>query len=129
MNLEKFSMSAIVEKLVELGGDGKFEEQDWRIRRRLNWHHKAKSVVRHIISGARHIKPDEVDEIRIAHLKFCAESIEANRNENAKLFASMQSAIAAMQATDPEFYAPHVAAVSDVVLRLGNVAGDSRREN
>jgi len=121
--LGKYSMTAFVDKLVGLGGLGKLQEREWRIRSRLSWHTKAKSAVRHLMYGERKPSLEEAAQINAAHLRYCAETIEANRNENAKLFATMQSALAAMQASDPEFYAPHVQAVSEILLRARNMAG------
>lgn len=42
MNLEKFAMAVLVEKLAALGGDGPFKAREWKIRSRLNWHTKAR---------------------------------------------------------------------------------------
>lgn len=117
MNLEKFSMSAVLDKLEVIAGHGKFATRDWQVRKRLNWHTKAKSVVRHMLSGERKISVEEAAQIHAAHLKYCAEQVEANRNENTKLFADMHSAIAAMQATDPDFYRPHIEAIGELLFQ------------
>jgi hypothetical protein len=125
MVLEKVSMMAVIaEKLNALGGEGKLLEREWRIRSRLNWHTKASSAVRHLIYGERKPTVQEVKEIEAAHVKYCAERIEANRDENAKLFAAMRHAIEAMEKTDPDFYRPHIEAVGDILLRGRNVAGE-----
>lgn len=123
-----FPMRLIVEKLEAIGGDGKWLERDWRIRVRLNWHHKARSAVRHMLDGTRRIDAAEAKQIELAHVKYCAEQIEANRVENAKLFASMRSAIAAMEASDPEFYGPHIEALGADMLRRGNLVSKNRGE-
>lgn len=75
MRLEKVSMTALVEKLTAIGGPGPLKQREWRIRVRLNWHHKAKSAVRHMLYGARQPTYQEAREIEAAHLKFCAERI------------------------------------------------------
>lgn len=125
MALEKNStMAVIAEKLNALGGDGKLLEREWRIRSRLNWHTKAQSAVRHLIYGERKPTAQEAKEIEAAHVRYCAERIEANRDENTKLFAAMRQALEAMEKTDPEFYRPHIEAVSDILLRSRNVAGE-----
>ena len=128
MFLGKSPMSSLVRKLSEIGGDGPFKSVDWRIRVRLNWHHKAKSAVRHILEGVRKIDLDEAAEIEAAHLKWCAEKVEANRDENRKLFDAMRKSIEAMEQGDSEFYRPHIEAVRDLLLQHGNVSGQAGSE-
>lgn len=111
MKLEKFSMNAIVDKLDDLGGDGPFKQRDWQIRSRLNWRTKAKSAVRHILSGARKVSVEEAREIEAAHMKFCAEKVEANRDENRKLLDALARSLAAMEASDPDYFGVIILAV------------------
>ena len=129
MKLEIPSMRALAVKLSELGGDGKLSEREWRIRNRLRWHTKARSTVRHMLYGERQPTVDEAKEIEAAHLKHCAEKIEANRDENTRLFNSMRQALAAMEASDPEFYKPHIEAMRDVLLRNSGVADKAGGES
>ena len=128
MNLEKVAMTALVEKLTALGGIGSFKSREWRIRVRLSWHTKSKSAVRHILSGARKISLEEGREIEAAHIKWCASQVKAHRDADAKLFAEMQSAIEAMQRSDPEFYRPHIEAVRDILFPAGNMGNDKSGE-
>lgn len=126
--MEKFSMTALVEKLNAIGGTGKWLEREWRIRTRLNWHTKARSAVRHMAYGERKPSLQEAREIEIAHLKFCAETTEANREANARLYSEMRGAIAAMEQSDPEFYRPHIEALGELLLRDRHMAGESGME-
>lgn len=103
MRLGKVSMNAIAEKLTAIGGHGPLKLREWRIRVRLNWHHKARSAVRHLLYGERSPSLEEARQIEAAHLKYCAERIHANAAENAALFREMQSALTAMEESDPEF--------------------------
>lgn len=119
MDLEKSSMTALAEKLGQIGGAGRLKEREWRIRVRLNWHGKARSAVRHLLHGERRPTLEEARQIEAAHLKFCAEKVEANRRENECLFQSMRAALAAMEASDPEFYRPHIEAMRGMLLQLG----------
>jgi len=122
MNLEKFAMAVLVEKLAALGGDGPFKAREWKIRSRLNWHTKARSTVRHILSGARKVSLEEARQIEAAHLRFCAEKVEANRDENRKLLDSLRQSLAAMEASDPEFFSEQAEAVRQILFRHGNGA-------
>lgn len=117
-------MSAFAEKLAFIGGVGKFEVREWRIKRELGWHNKASSTVRHLLHGEQKPSLEEAKEIEIALVKRFAKQIEANREENAKLFASMRDALDAMQRTDPEFYAAHIEALRNSMFRNGNVGGE-----
>lgn len=128
MVMEIVPMTAVAERLAALGGEGRWKACEWRIRVRLNWHTKAKSAIRHLVRGEQVPTLEEVREIEAAHLKYCAEKVEANRDENTRLFASMHSAIAAMEKSDPEFYRPHIEAIRDTVLRLGNIPGGTGGE-
>lgn len=124
--LEKDSMTAIAEKLGALGGPGKLAERDWRIRCRLNWHHKSKSAVRHLLYGERRPSIEEARQIEAAHLRMCAEKIEANREENRNLFSATRSALAAMEEGDAEFYGPQIEALRHALLRNWDVGGEGR---
>ena len=126
--LEKSSMHAISEKLIAIGGSGPLKAREWRIRCRLNWHHKAVSAVRHMLYGERCPSLDEAREIEAGHLKFCAEKLLENRAENETLMASMRSALAAMETSDPEFYRPHIESVGAMLLQRGHQAGESGGE-
>lgn len=114
-------MAALAEKLGALGGAGKLSEREWRIRVRLNWHNKPRSTIRHMLYGERRPDFNEARQIEAAHLKHCAEKIEANSNDNARLYQSMRSALAAMEATDPEFFRPTIEAVRDQLFSFGNM--------
>jgi hypothetical protein len=128
MNLEKFSMTVLAEKLLDIGGTGPLKAREWRIRCRLNWHTKAASAVRHMLYGARKPTLDEAREIEAAHLKFCAEKLLENRAENQTLMASMRSALAAMETSDPEFYRPHIESVGAMLLQSRHQSGESGGE-
>ena len=114
---------AVLGKLREIAGHGKLELREYRVKSALNWRTKARSTIRHLLKGEQRPSLEEATQIEAAHFRHCAKTIEANRNENAKLFASMQSALEAMQASDPEFFASQIAAVSEILLRGRNVAG------
>lgn len=124
MVLEFRSMHAIAEKLTALGGDGPLKAREWRIRCRLGWHSKAQSAVRHLLYRERRPSLDEAREIEAAHLKFCAERILENRAENETLMASMRSALAAMEASDPEFFEPTIKAVGEILLQRRDQASE-----
>ena len=125
-NATASTMAALAEKLRELGGVGKLDECVWRIRVRLNWHSKPASTVRHMLYRERRPTVEEAQEIEAAHIKWCAERIGANRAESQKLFVAMREAIAAMEASDPEFYAPHLDAVRELLLSDRHSRGDPR---
>jgi hypothetical protein len=125
MKLEKFSMTVIAEKLAALGGSGPLKSREWRIRCRLNWHDKAASAVRHMIYGERAPTVEEARQIEAAHLKHCAERIRQNATENAALLREMQSALAAMEKSDPEFFGPNIDALREVLLQRWNQAGEN----
>ena len=124
MKLEKVSMAALVDKLAAIGGPGPLKQREWRIRVRLNWHHKAKSAVRHMLYGARQPTYQEAREIEAAHLKFCAERIRQNAAENEALLSSMRSAVAAMENCDPAFFQPHVDAMREILLQRRSQASE-----
>ena len=110
-------MTALVEKLTAIGGDGSLKQREWRIRCRLGWHTKARSAVRHILNGERGLSVAQARQIEAAHFKYCAERIEVNARENADLLREMRSALAAMEATDPEFFEPTIDAVRQMLLQ------------
>lgn len=124
MDLEKFAMTALVEKLAAIGGSGPLKQREWRIRVRLNWHNKAKSAVRHLLYDNRRPTLDEAREIEAAHLKFCAERIRANAAENEALLSSMRSALAAMENCDPAFFQPHLDAMREILLQRRSQAAE-----
>jgi hypothetical protein len=124
MKLEKVSMAALVDKLAAIGGPSPLKQREWRIRVRLNWHHKAKSAVRHMLYGARQPTYQEAREIEAAHLKFCAERIRQNAAENEALLSSMRSAVAAMEACDPAFFEPHLLAMREILLQRRSQAAE-----
>ena len=122
--LEKSSMTAIAHKLADIGGAGPLKLREWRIRSRLNWHAKARSAVRHMLYGERSPTLEEAKQIEAAHLKYCAERIRANAAENETLFREMQSALAAMEASDPDFFQPHIEAVRQLLFQRRDQAGE-----
>ncbi len=122
--LEKSSMTAIAHKLADIGGSGPLKLREWRIRSRLNWHAKARSAVRHMLYGERSPTLEEAKQIEAAHLKYCAERIRANAAENETLFREMQSALAAMEQSDPEFFEPSIKAVGEMLLQWRRQAGE-----
>jgi hypothetical protein len=125
--LEKSSMTAVlVEKLTAIGGAGTLKEREWRIRCRLNWHHKARSAVRHLLYRERVPSFEEGKQIEAAHLRFCAERVRQNAAENAALFQEMRSALAAMEASDPDFFAPDIDAVRAMLLQGRDQANETR---
>lgn len=116
--LERVSkMAALVEKLNALGGHGPMKSREWRIRSRLKWHDKASSTVRHMLYGERCPSIEEAKQIEAAHLRYCAERIHANQAENDALVQEMRSALAAMEASDPEFFQPHIQAIGEMLLQ------------
>ena len=117
MDMGKCSMNVLGEKLTALGGVGSMKQREWRIRCRLGWHGKAASAIRHLLYGERRPTWQEAREIEAAHLKFCAERIRANEAENAALLSSMRAALAAMEASDPEFFEPHIEAMREILLQ------------
>ena len=129
--LEKFSkvpstgqqMAVLLNKLSAIGGTGKFEVREMRIRTRLRWHTKPKTAIRHMLQGEQRPDIEEAREIEAGHLKYCAEQIKANNNENVRLFESMRAALVAMQTTDPDFFRPHVEAVRELLFQPGNMGG------
>lgn len=129
MTMEKSSMNAVADKLVAIGGTGPLKAREWRIRCRLGWHDKAKSAIRHLLYGERRPTLDEAREIEAGHLKFCAERIRANEAENADLLSSMRSALAAMEACDPDFFGPHVEAMREILLQRRAQAAESGGED
>jgi hypothetical protein len=124
MVMGKLPMNSVAlnarEKLVILAGPKPFKEQDRRIRSLCSWRDKAASAVRHMLRGDRKLSPDEVQDIEAAHLKHCAKTIEANRAENRKLYESLSAALAAMQASDPEFFSQQADAVREILFRYGD---------
>lgn len=116
--VEKVSMSqALAEMLDRIGGPGKFQERDWRISSRLNWHTKAKSAVRHLLHGERKPTLEEAKQIEAAHFKWCAEQVKANRDANEQLFKSMREALDAMERTDAEFFGPHIEEMRQLIFQ------------
>jgi hypothetical protein len=128
MYLEKLSMTAATAKLRALGGSGPLKAREWRIRVRLGWHNKAASAVRHLIYGERKPTVDELKQIDAAHLRYCAEKVTANARENEALFSSIRTALAAMEASDPDFFRPHIEAVGELLIQLGNRTDKSSDE-
>ena len=124
MKMEKRSMTALAEKLADIGGNGPLKLRDWRIRCRLNWHDKARTAVRHMLYGERSPTIEEAKQIEAAHLKYCAERIRANAAENETLFREMRSALAAMEASDPDFFQPHIEAVRQLLFQRRDQAGE-----
>lgn len=118
-------MSALVDKLSFIAGGGKLAERDWRVRCSLNWHSKPKSVVRHMLHGERRPSLEEAQQIEAAHLKAAAEKVKANAAENEALFCSMRSALAAMEASDAEFFSTQIEAVREIMLQHRRDAGGS----
>jgi hypothetical protein len=117
MELEKPSMTVLVEKLSALGGSGPLKAREWRIRCRLNWHDKAASAVRHLLYRERCPTIVEAREIEAAHARYCAERIRANAAENQSLISSLRSALAAMETTDPAFFEPTIESVRAILLQ------------
>ena len=125
MDLERFSrMAALAEKLAAIGGSGPLKSREWRIRCRLGWHDKAASAVRHLIYGERTATAEETKQIEAAYLKCCAERVKRNEAANDALFREMRSALAAMEASDPDFFGPHIEAVRDLLFQPRNGAGE-----
>ena len=130
MRLEKLSMTAaLAEKLNAIGGSGPMKLREWRIRCRLNWHEKARSAVRHMLYGERTPTLQEAKQIEAAHLKYCAERIHHNAAENAALLQEMRSALAAMETSDPDFFAPHIDAVREMLLQRRDQANENSNED
>jgi len=129
MGLEKSSMTALAEKLTALGGHGPLKSREWRIRCRLNWHDKAASAIRHLLYGERRPTLAEAKQIESAHLCYCAERIRENAAENETLLSSMRTALAAMEASDPEFFEPTIKAVGEMLLQRRSQASERGRKD
>jgi hypothetical protein len=127
--MARFAMNSIVLKLNRIAGQGKFEAREYRVKSVLNWRNKAKSTIRHLLKGEQIPTLEEAEQIELAYVKHCAEKVEQNHAENARLFDEMRSAISAMQARDPEFYAPFIEALSSELLARGRLAGSTRGED
>lgn len=123
--MEKLYMTELVQKLHAIGGSGPLKMREWRIRTRLNWHTKAASAVRHLLYRERAPSLEEAKQIEAAHLKYCAERINANAAENASLLREMQSALAAMEQSDPEFFEPTLEAVRQLLFQRWNQSGET----
>lgn len=130
MKLERCSsVTALAEKLSVLGGHGPLKSREWRIRCRLGWHSKAQSAVRHLLYGERSATHEEAKQIEAAYLKHCAERIQQHAAETAHLYRELQSALAAMEASDPEFFAPHIDAVRELLFQRRNQARETGSED
>ncbi len=116
-------MTVTIAQLRRLGGAGPMKTVEWRIRVTLNWHSKAASAVRHLLHGERRPTLEEAKDIEAAHLLWCAQQVEANRRENHQLYIAMRTALAAMAASDPDFYRPHVEALRQLLLPAGGPSG------
>jgi sigma54-dependent transcription regulator len=125
--LEKKSMTALVRKLVDIGGGQgvKLEAMDWNIRKAINWHTKAKSAVRHMLNGERKIDVDEARQIEVAHFEWCARKAAANAEETKQLFAAMRSALDAMEMADAEFFGPQIEAFGQMLLQHRHQSGET----
>ena len=129
MRLEKETMAALTAKLADIAGDGKLQAREWRVRCRLNWHNKAPSRIRHIIYGEVRPSLDEAREIEAAYAKWCANRLREIDGETKQLFDSIRQSVAAMEATDPEFFAPTIADVSAALLRCRMQRSDPGTED
>jgi hypothetical protein len=118
-----------IEMLEELGGDRKAEARDWHLRCLLNWHDKAKSAIRHILSGEQKLSGQDERDIEAAYITYHADEIEANREEDRKHYAALRDVIAVLETADPEIHRKAIEAVRDVAGRLGSMASQGRAED
>lgn len=128
-NTTEPAMLALAEKLDRIGGDGKLEAREWRIRNRLRWHTKPKSTVRHLLYRERRPTADEAREIEAAYAKWCADRLSEIDSETRQLLASIRQSVAAMEAADPEFFAPVIDEIGQALLRCRMQNPDRRRED
>jgi hypothetical protein len=124
-----FSGVTHIEMLEKLGGDRKAEALDWHLRCLLNWHTKAKSAIRHILYGEQTLTAQDERDIEAAYIRFHADQIEANREEDRSHYATLGAVLQYLETVDPEFHRPAIEALRDVADRLGNMVGQARGED
>ena len=117
-------VSAWKDKLAELGGAGPAKVCEERIKTRTGWHDKAPSAIRHMLSGSRKISADERNDIEAAYLRYCADKIKVNNDDNRRLYQTIRNAIAALEKSDPEFHRPQIEALREIVNQLGYLGGN-----
>lgn len=118
-----------VEMLEQLGGKRKGEARDWHLRNLLKWHDKAKTAIRHMLYDEQTLSRDEEREIEAAYIRFHADQIEANREEDRRHYAALRSAIQSLETVDPDFHRPAIEALRDVADRLGHLVGQASTED
>lgn len=110
-------------------GEKKFAAKDWRIRKALNWHAKAKSAVRHLLAGEQTFSPQEERDVEAAFLQFCADQIRRHHEEDRQYIATIKSSIQHLENIDPDFHRPAIQALGELADCLRGVAGKAGREN
>lgn len=111
-------MAAVADKLSELAGIGKLAVREYRVRSRLNWHTKAKTAVRHLLHGEQKADEDERLQIDAAHARWCAEKIEANTHDTARLIASIAEFAERASRVDAEYFREDIEALRQSLCRL-----------
>ena len=114
---------AVLVKLREIAGHGKFEVREYRVKSALGieWRKKAKSTIRHLLKGEQSPSLVEAKQIEAAHFVHCAEKVKANNVQNQHLFEAMRLNLVAMQTTDPDFYEPHIEVARNILFSNSNV--------
>lgn len=120
-----------IEMLDKIGGGPAVKQsaKEWAIRCALNWHTKARSAVRHMLAGERKMSAQEEWDIELGYLKHCAHLIEAHRDEDRKLFATIRSSLEYLENADPEFHRPAIEALGELADTLRGVVGETRGED
>lgn len=118
-----------IEMLEELGGGRKAEARDWHLRCLLGWHKKARTALRHILNGEQKLSAQDERDIEAAFIRFHADQIEANREEDRQHYATLRSALEYLEKADPDFHRPAIEALRDVAGRLGNLVDQGGAED
>lgn len=112
------------------GGEGpKFQAKDWEIRKRLNWHDKAKSAIRHLLAGERKFSPQEERDVEAGFMRFCADEIRRHHDEDREYLAQIRSSIEHLERIDPDFHRPAIQALGELADCLRSVAGEAGQSN
>lgn len=119
-----------IEMLDKIGGGVgvKMLAKDHKIRKRLKWHDKAKSAIRHILNGEQTLSGQDERDIELGFLTYCADLIEAHRDEDQKMLETIRSSLEYLQAADADFHRPAIEALGAFADRLRGSLGRPRPE-
>ena len=108
-------------KLNQLSGPGKLSARIWTAKCRLGWHNDGdEGRIKRLIYGEYKQIPHEIIEaVRVAHARWCADQIEANRKENNRLIAEITRFLKQAEHMDPDFLQPHLEALRTSLYQLG----------